>query len=134
MKDMVEEAIALLNSRNDICGFGRLLREAWEAKRSLSAKVSNKLTDEIYDAALEAGALGGKLTGAGGGGFMLLFVPPGKQKKVREKLNRLLYMPFTFESGGSQVIFFEPEKDYSFYEKLRSRQSLSAFQELSDLP
>jgi D-glycero-alpha-D-manno-heptose-7-phosphate kinase len=134
MKDLVDEAITLLNSRHDILGFGRLLHEAWEAKRSLSAKVSNKVTDEILAEAMAAGALGGKLTGAGGGGFMLLFVPPGEQKKVREKLDRLLYLPFTFESNGSQVIFFDPEKDYSTYEKLRNRQSLSAFQELSDLP
>jgi D-glycero-alpha-D-manno-heptose-7-phosphate kinase len=134
MKDLVDEAIAVLNSRQEVTGLGRLLHEAWEAKRSLSAKVSNKHTDEIYSAALAAGALGGKLTGAGGGGFMLLFVPPAKQKKVREKLNRLLYTPFTFESAGSQVIFFDPENDYSSYEKARNRQTLSAFQELSDLP
>ncbi len=134
MKDLVEEAIALLNSRNDVLGFGRLLREAWEAKRSLSAKVSNKFTDDIMSAAMEAGAIGGKLTGAGGGGFMLLFAPPAKQKKIREKLKTLLYTPFSFEGQGSQVIFFDPEKDYAIYDKLRSRQAISAFQELSDLP
>ena len=91
------------------------------------------MTDEIYAQARAAGALGGKLTGAGGGGFMLLFVPPAKQKKVRERLKRLLYLPFAFESGGSQIVFFDPEKDYSGYEKLRDKQALSAFRELKDL-
>jgi D-glycero-alpha-D-manno-heptose-7-phosphate kinase len=133
MKDLVDEAIAVLNSRNGLESLGRLLHEAWEAKRSLSPRVSNKTTDEIYQAALDAGALGGKLTGAGGGGFMLVFAPPSRQEKIRETLSRLLYLPFTFETAGSQVIFFDPEKDYQAYEKIRSRQSLSAFRELSDL-
>jgi D-glycero-alpha-D-manno-heptose-7-phosphate kinase len=134
MKDLVDEAIALLNSRQALDGLGRLLHEAWEAKRSLSPRVSNKTTDEIYAAALEAGALGGKLTGAGGGGFMLLFAAPAAQKRIRERLAHLLSLPFTFESAGSQVIFFDPEKDYAVYEKIRSGQALSAFQELTDLP
>jgi len=133
LNGLVGEAMAVLNGNESITGFGRLLHESWATKRSLSAKVSNEVTDEIYAEARSAGALGGKLTGAGGGGFMLLFVPPGKQKKVREKLARLLYLPFTFESWGSQVVYFDPEKDYSSYERLRKRQALSAFRELSDL-
>jgi D-glycero-alpha-D-manno-heptose-7-phosphate kinase len=133
MKDLVDEAIGVLCSRQPIAAVGRLLHEAWEAKRSLSPKVSNKLTDDIYTEALSAGALGGKLTGAGGGGFMLLFAPPEIQDTIREKLSRLVYVPFNFESAGSQIIFFDPERDYSVYEMLRRGQALSAFQELSDL-
>jgi D-glycero-alpha-D-manno-heptose-7-phosphate kinase len=133
LNGLVGEAMAVLTGPGSIAAFGRLLHETWTAKRGLSAKVSNRVTDEIYAQARAAGALGGKLTGAGGGGFMLLFVPPGKQKKVRERLKRLLYLPVAFESGGSQIVFFDPEKDYSGYERLRDRQALSAFRELSDV-
>jgi D-glycero-alpha-D-manno-heptose-7-phosphate kinase len=69
---------------------------------------------------LANGALGGKLLGAGGGGFMLLFVPPAKQERVRAALNKLINVPFHFEFSGSQIIFFEPERDYSAEEKLRA--------------
>ena len=133
MKDLVDEALGLLNGRKPIVGLGQLLHEAWEAKRSLSAMVSNKVTDEIYTAALAAGALGGKLTGAGGGGFMLLFAPPAAHEKIREALRSLVYLPFSFEYSGSQVIFFSPERDYSSYEKLRDGQAVRTFRELSDL-
>ena len=133
MKDLVDEALGVLNGRRPLVGLGQLLHEAWEAKRSLSAMVSNKVTDEIYTAALAAGALGGKLTGAGGGGFMLLFAPPAAHEKIREALRSLVYLPFSFEYAGSQVIFFSPEQDYSSYEKLRDGQAVRTFRELSDL-
>ena len=87
--------------------------------------------DEIYNEALDAGAIGGKLTGAGGGGFMLLFVPPGEQKKVRKRLNKLIHVPFNFEFTGSQIIFFDSEEDYADIEMERSMQSIQSFQELS---
>ena len=133
LPDLVGEAMAALNGGRSIAAFGRLLHEAWMAKRRLSPSVSNRVTDEIYEAARSAGAIGGKLTGAGGGGFMLLFVPPAKQKRVREALSHLLCLPFSFESSGTQIVFFDPETDYSRYEKLRKRQALSAFRELSDI-
>ena len=76
MKELVEESIDMLASGMDIRAFGDLLHEAWQAKRSLSAQVSNAEVDELYERRRAAGALGGKLTGAGGGGFLLLFVPP----------------------------------------------------------
>jgi len=133
MKDLVDEALAVLNGRGGLHTFGTLLHEAWEAKRSLSPMVSNHVTDEIYTAARNAGALGGKLTGAGGGGFMLLFAPPDRHDAIRTALGQLLFLPFHFEYSGSQVIFFDPERDYSHYEQIRSRQSLSAFKELKDL-
>ena len=82
MKELVEESIDMLASGMDIRAFGDLLHEAWQAKRSLSARVSNREVDELYERARSAGAVGGKLTGAGGGGFLLLFVPPEKQAAV----------------------------------------------------
>ena len=133
MRELVDEAVALLNGRHDLEGFGRLLHEVWRAKRSLSAEVSNSAVDVIYEAALSAGALGGKLTGAGGGGFMLLFVPPERQKAVRERLNTLLLVPFRFEFHGSQIIVYDPGEDYSEAEADRARQHIDAFRELADI-
>ena len=133
MKDLVAEALSVLNGRRPLVGLGQLLHEAWEAKRSLSPVVSNRVTDDIYAAALAAGALGGKLTGAGGGGFMLLFAPPNKHDRIREALRTLVHVPFSFEYAGSQVIFFSPERDYASDEEKRRGQTLQAFRELSDL-
>jgi D-glycero-alpha-D-manno-heptose-7-phosphate kinase len=130
MKDMVEESISGLNGGQDITCFGELLHEAWQAKRSLSSKVSNSHVDEIYEQALAAGAIGGKLIGAGGGGFMLLFVPPSRQDSVRERLNTLISVPFSFEFSGSQIIFFDPEEDYAAEERGRAGQPIQAFREL----
>ncbi len=131
MSDIVNEGISVLNSEQNISCFGKLLHEAWQTKRSLSSQVSNSYVDEIYNQALSTGAIGGKITGAGGGGFMLLFVPPPKQRKVREKLSKLIYVPFEFEYSGSQIIFFNAEKDYSAEERTRANQSVHAFQELT---
>lgn len=131
MKDLLKESISILNSGQDITGFGELLQEGWKAKRSLSSSVSNSDVDEIYDQAISAGAIGGKLTGAGGGGFLLLFVPPSRQKRVRKKLNKLIYVPFKFEFSGSQIIFFDRQEDYSTLEKERDSQPIRAFEELT---
>jgi len=129
MNDLLEESISILNKGKDINQFGELLHKAWQTKRSLSKKVSNSNVDEIYTTSRSAGAIGGKLTGAGGGGFMLLFVPPEKQIKVREKLNGLIYVPFKFESSGSQIIFFGPQQDYSGLEKERGKKRIRSFVE-----
>ena len=131
MKDLIEESIGILNNGDDLSGFGELLHEAWQAKRSLSPKVSNSQVDEIYESALAAGAIGGKLTGAGGGGFMLLFVPPAKREDVRERLSRLIFVPFKMEFSGSQIIFFDSEEDYSTEEKDRAIRRIELFRELS---
>ena len=131
MKDLVEESITVLNSGKDITSFGELLHEAWQAKRSLSSSVSNSHVDEIYDQAIAAGAIGGKLTGAGGGGFMLLFVPPSKQQLLRESLNKLICVPFKFEFSGSQIIFFDQEEDYLAEEEALANQPIQAFRELA---
>jgi D-glycero-alpha-D-manno-heptose-7-phosphate kinase len=130
MKDLVDESISILNNNDDISAFGELLHEAWQAKRSLGARVSNSYVDDMYDQARSAGAIGGKLIGAGGGGFVLLFVPPEMQQAVRERLNTLIYVPFRFEFSGSQIIFFDQEADYSAEEKARANQVIQPFQEL----
>jgi D-glycero-alpha-D-manno-heptose-7-phosphate kinase len=132
MQELVEESLVVLNKGRDFSEFGRLLHEAWQAKRSLSPKVSNGDVDDIYAAALKAGALGGKITGAGGGGFMLLFVPPERQKRVREALCSLINVPFRFEHNGSQIIYYQHEEDYSGQECDRSGRILAGFRELEE--
>src|ERR1051326_7728812 len=131
LKDLVDESISILNSGRNISAFGALLHQAWEAKRSLSATVSNSDIDEMYRDARLAGAVGGKLIGAGGGGFLLLFAPPERQSAVRARLAKLLHVPFNFEFAGSQIIFFDREQDYSAAEKARSDQNLRPFRELT---
>jgi len=130
MKDIVEESISILNSNNDITAFGELMHESWLVKRSLSSHVSNPHVDGIYENAIAAGAIGGKLTGAGGGGFLLLFAPPDKRKAVKEALNNLIYVPFKFDFSGSQIIYHNFEEDYSILEKERDHQTIIISQEL----
>jgi D-glycero-alpha-D-manno-heptose-7-phosphate kinase len=108
MFGMVSEAIEILESRSDISRFGKLLHQSWKLKRRLSALITTKVIDQIYSEAMSAGAIGGKLLGAGGGGFILFHAEPGKHKKIRERLKKLLYVPFKFENFGSQVIFYDP--------------------------
>lgn len=131
MKDLVDESLTLLHSDRELTTFGELLHEGWEAKRSLSPRVSNSSVDELYMCARAAGALGGKLTGAGGGGFLLLFVPPEKHASVKEKLKGLIHVPFRFEFGGSQIIFFDYQPDYSAAESARAEQVVERFRELT---
>jgi D-glycero-alpha-D-manno-heptose-7-phosphate kinase len=132
MRDMVDESINILNSGQDIRGFGKLMHASWLAKRSLSTQISNDYLDDLYDAASQAGAIGGKLTGAGGGGFLLLFVPPSDQTKVCQKLEKLLYVPFKFEFSGSQIIFLDRQEDYADLEKARQFQKIQPFRELEE--
>jgi len=133
MANMVGEAISILSNGQDIARFGKLLHEAWQTKRSLSSKVSNSYVEEIYGQAMSAGAIGGKLIGAGGGGFMLLFVRPADQSTVRERLKDLVHVPFRFDYSGSQIIFFDPEEDYALEELDRNRRDIIGFQEASGL-
>ncbi|MCA9406331.1 MAG: kinase [Candidatus Omnitrophica bacterium] len=112
MHQMVKHAIDLLNAGR-LKEFGELLDESWNIKRTLSTRVSTSKIDAMYDAAKKAGAVGGKLLGAGGGGFVLLFVPPAQQKKVNESLKKLLLVPFKFENLGTQIIFYQPNGEYS---------------------
>jgi len=128
-----DRSISILNSSQDLTAFGELMHEAWQAKRSLSATVSNNHVDELFGKAMTAGAVGGKITGAGGGGFMLLFVPPDRQQKVKEALGNLIHVPFRFDFSGSQIIYFQHEEDFTEQEQARAAQKVIPFQELGAL-
>lgn len=131
IRELVNEGVDILRSQSCICKFGELLHESWMLKKSLSSQVSNPDLDDLYDRARHAGAIGGKITGAGGGGFLLLFVPPSAQGRVREALGAQIHVPFRFEPAGSQIIFYEPEQqDYSEVEKDRRKRPAFRFKEL----
>jgi len=113
MFEIVDEAISIINGNSsDITDFGRLLHESWMIKRSLTTKITTPYIDKIYETAIKAGALGGKLLGAGGGGCILFFVEPALQPKVKEKLKNLIYVPFKFENLGSQIIYYAPSNNF----------------------
>ncbi|HYG23856.1 MAG TPA: kinase [Verrucomicrobiae bacterium] len=129
MREYVEQGAEILNSRQDLRMFGELLHDNWLAKRELSHKVSNPQIDGLYDRGRAAGAIGGKLLGAGAGGFLLLFVPPDRQAAVRSEFESLIHVPFKFEFAGSQIIFFDHEEDFTKHDKARASQKLDAFRE-----
>ncbi len=109
MMSLVNEAVTILGEPNrDIREIGELLHESWMLKRELAAGISTPAIDEIYETALAAGALGGKLLGAGGGGFVLLFVEPAKRPAVRQALSRLIEVDFEVEGSGSRIVVYEP--------------------------
>ena len=107
MLELLEEAQKVLHSNADLAEFGRLLHESWQIKRTLSGRISTTQVDEMYARARTAGAIGGKLLGAGGGGFMLLFARPEHHEQVRKALAGYLHVPFRFEFLGSQIIFYD---------------------------
>jgi len=109
MMQMAKEGKACLQSDTPkYADFGKLLHEYWQYKRELSEKVSTSDIDRIYDTGMKAGAMGGKLLGAGGGGFILFFVEPEKQPKVREALRDLIHVNFQLDSTGSKIVIYEP--------------------------
>jgi D-glycero-alpha-D-manno-heptose-7-phosphate kinase len=108
MRAMVDEGERILVGTGDLSDFGRLLDESWKLKRALSSKIAPGFVNEIYDTARQAGADGGKLLGAGGGGFMLIFVQPERRATVLKALGKLLPVPFQFERGGTQIVLYEP--------------------------
>ncbi len=113
MMQLVDEAEAVVTSPTaSLDEFGRLLHASWQIKRSLTQKISNSNIDEIYQAGINAGALGGKLLGAGGGGFMLFFVSPERREALRARLRKFLCVPFKFSNRGSHVVVYEPEEVY----------------------
>ena len=113
MQGLVTDALKIINGKlEDIDDFGHLLHETWKLKRSLTDKITNKSINAVYDAARASGALGGKLLGAGGGGFILFFAKPAFHNKIKEKLKPLLYVPFNFENQGSEIVFSQPEEQY----------------------
>jgi D-glycero-alpha-D-manno-heptose-7-phosphate kinase len=113
MGQMVSEAEAIVTNPNrSLHEFGHLLHECWQVKKTLTQKITNSNLDEIYEAGRSAGALGGKLLGAGGGGFMLFFVPPERREALRMRLKNLLCVPMKFSGRGSHVVVYEPEEQY----------------------
>jgi len=109
MYEMVDQAIDILrNPATPITEFGRLLNESWCLKKRLSSRVSTQFIDEVYATALGAGAVGGKVLGAGGGGFILFFVPPEQQAAVRDALKELIHVPVKLESAGSRIVLYSP--------------------------
>lgn len=109
MKSLVADAQAILEDKHaDMNEFGRLLDYSWRLKRGTGNKISNNAIDSLYERGLKAGALGGKLLGAGGGGFLLFYVEKDKQQHVMEALSELMYVPFSFENEGASVIYYNP--------------------------
>jgi len=109
MRDMAIEAEKIITSDSNLDGFAGLLHESWMLKRTLSRGISNSFIDQVYDTARAEGALGGKLLGAGGRGFLLLWVPPDRQAGVREKLSALQEIDFKCSPEGSRIIFQDIE-------------------------
>lgn len=109
MHEMVDISIQILSDQNkNIDEFGLLLNEAWQFKKSLSDLVSNEFIDITYKKAISAGATGGKVLGAGGGGFMLFYAPGDKHESIRNALSNLMYIPFQFENSGSSIVLYNP--------------------------
>ncbi|WP_420402534.1 kinase [Nisaea sp.] len=108
LQDLVDEAINIIVGGSSIDDLGNMLHESWMIKKGLAESVTTTLVDEIYEKARDAGAIGGKLIGAGGGGFMLLYVEPEKQQFVREALKGLIEVTFDIDRAGSSVIVYEP--------------------------
>lgn len=109
MLDLVSEAQVILEDKHaDMNDFGRLLDHTWKLKRHTGGKISNSAIDDLYQRGLKAGALGGKLLGAGGGGFLLFYVEKDKQQNVIKALDELMHVPFSFENEGSTVIHYNP--------------------------
>lgn len=110
MIQIVDEAEKLLLDPTDrLRDFGRMLHEQWQIKRAMSSQITNSHIDAIYEAGMKAGALGGKLLGAGGGGFMLFFAPPERQPAIRAALQAYLYVPARFDFLGSQIVYFHKD-------------------------
>lgn len=107
---LVDEAEKVLTDKNvDLNEFGRLLDHTWKLKRQTGSAVSTDSIDGLYAKGIEAGALGGKLLGAGGGGFLVFYVEPERQQAVKQAMSDLMYIPFEFENGGTKVIHYTPE-------------------------
>jgi D-glycero-alpha-D-manno-heptose-7-phosphate kinase len=114
MQAMVHEAADILTGTGDLRDFGSLLHETWELKRSISPEVSTPMIDQLYARARQAGALGGKLLGAGGGGFVLFFVEPSQRQSVLDALKDYLMVPFEIETNGTHIVLYEPERYSQF--------------------
>lgn len=111
MYQLVDEAERILTDKgSDLDEFGRMLDHTWKLKRQTGSKVSTETIDELYQKGMHAGAIGGKLLGAGGGGFLIFYVQPEYQNAVKEAMQDLLYIPFQFENGGTRVLYYAAEE------------------------
>lgn len=111
MYDLVDEAEQILvNKTKDIDNFGRLLDKTWKLKKQTGSKISTSSIDRLYEIGIKEGALGGKLLGAGGGGFLVFYVPEEYQTRVKDAMKDLVYVPFRFEEGGTRIIHYTPEE------------------------
>lgn len=109
MLKLVDDAQAILEDKNtDLNDFGRMLDHTWKLKRGTGSKVSNSSIDTLYQKGIKAGALGGKLLGAGGGGFLLFYAEPDKKQAVIDALDELMHVPFNFENEGTSVVYYNP--------------------------
>lgn len=110
MKSLVYEAEKILIDKNsDLDDFGRLMDHTWKLKKQTGSAVSTSNIDMLYEKGIKAGALGGKLLGAGGGGFLVFYVQPEYKENVKKAMSDLLYIPFEFEDGGTRVIYYKAE-------------------------
>lgn len=110
MRTMVDSAVdILLDEKTPLSELGELLHESWQLKRELADSVSNHQIDEIYEAGRSAGAIGGKLLGAGGGGFMVFYAEPGTHKRVRERLHKLIHVSVSVDGDGSKIALYQPD-------------------------
>ena len=108
---LVDDAEKVLTDKcADLDDFGRLLDCTWKLKRRVGAKVTTNSIDALYESGMKAGALGGKLLGAGGGGFLVFYVQPDRQESVKRAMDGLLHIPFEFENGGTRVLYYSPEE------------------------
>lgn len=122
MLSLVDEAEKILTDKtSELDDFGRLLDYTWRLKRQTGSAISTDSIDALYKNGLKAGALGGKLLGAGGGGFLLFYIQPERQAAVKEAMKDLLHVPFQFENDGTQVIYYAPES----YEPMQNKGALS---------
>jgi D-glycero-alpha-D-manno-heptose-7-phosphate kinase len=130
--EMVGERVDLLRGDGAIRCFGELMHDAWQAKKSLGSKITSPAINDVYERARAAGCIGGKLLGAGGGGFFCFFAPPEVHRRVRESLRELLYVPVSFSRHGSQIVFFDPPReDFAGLEKERYENDCCVFQEMT---
>jgi D-glycero-alpha-D-manno-heptose-7-phosphate kinase len=116
MHEMVYEAVDILNGPGSILEFGQLLNETWQLKRQLSDHMSNPVIERLYEVAMENGAVGGKLLGAGSAGFMVFLVPPEKKEQLKKSMAGYLNVPFKFENEGSTLIHYSGEEIQSYAE------------------
>jgi D-glycero-alpha-D-manno-heptose-7-phosphate kinase len=117
MHQMVDEGAAILRGDGSLQAFGELLHDGWMLKRSLADGVTTSKIDRVYESARASGAIGGKIMGAGGAGFMLLFVPPERQSDVRQAMDNYLFVSFALESNGSTIIY----DDGTPWDRVRSK-------------